>query len=302
MNRNGYTTHLKDVFSNVFEVASAKEWDGVKESTSLSRAVADQGIKLRLRKESRHPKYVYCTRPLYMLHANSTSKRGVAPPNLGPPSTASTPLRPAGPAGSYPQDSIGSSEPPSKRQKSFGAESVSGPSSVASTPYGYGASPATGQYQPYPPTSSGGVPPGYYSQQYGSGYPSSYPYYAPQHQQHQQPQQSYGMGSGGSSYRSTTQAESTSAYPPPSNYSGAPYPYQTSYSQQQAPSYSYPATSSGQYPGRGSMADPANPPQLAPISGPDNRTPPQQQQPSQPGQQEQSRPSYEWPGQQQPRR
>lgn len=52
----GAATFLKDCYSNIFEVASAKEWDGVKESTALSRAIADQGIKLRLRKESRHPK------------------------------------------------------------------------------------------------------------------------------------------------------------------------------------------------------------------------------------------------------
>ena len=47
-------TALASVTSERFEVSNAKDWDGVKESTVLSRTFADQGVKLRLRKESRN--------------------------------------------------------------------------------------------------------------------------------------------------------------------------------------------------------------------------------------------------------
>ena len=52
--KDGSTRALAEVTSPIFEVSNAKEWDGVKESTVLSRTFADQGVKLRLKKESRN--------------------------------------------------------------------------------------------------------------------------------------------------------------------------------------------------------------------------------------------------------
>ena len=44
---------LTDVISAPFQVYSAKTWPGMGESTAMTRALADQGIRLRLRKEPR---------------------------------------------------------------------------------------------------------------------------------------------------------------------------------------------------------------------------------------------------------
>lgn len=52
--KDGNARALADVTSGIFDVSNAKEWDGVKESTVLSRTFADQGVKLRLKKESRN--------------------------------------------------------------------------------------------------------------------------------------------------------------------------------------------------------------------------------------------------------
>ena len=45
------------VLSNVFQVYSAKTFPGMSESTALSRLFADQGLKIRVRKETRASKY-----------------------------------------------------------------------------------------------------------------------------------------------------------------------------------------------------------------------------------------------------
>lgn len=196
--------------------------------------------------------------------------RGMPQPSAGP-STTTTPLRPAGSYG--PPDAVaGSGEPLAKRHRSFGADSGSGPSSIASTPYAqYNASP-NGPYAQYPATSSGHMQANYYSQQYPSAYGGGYQY--PYAQQQQQQQQQYAMSSS-TQYRPTAQTDGNSpTYPPPSAYPGGQYPYY--------PGSSY-ATSANPYPqsgqappqqqqgqqqfsGRGAMADPSNPPQLAPIN------------------------------------
>ncbi|CAG8450693.1 11128_t:CDS:2 [Ambispora leptoticha] len=45
--------HCKSIFSDVFTVYSAKRFPGMEESTFLSRSFADQGLKIRIRKEIR---------------------------------------------------------------------------------------------------------------------------------------------------------------------------------------------------------------------------------------------------------
>ncbi|CAJ0827426.1 15419_t:CDS:10, partial [Entrophospora sp. SA101] len=45
--------HCKSIFSDVFIVYSAKRFPGMEESTFLSRSFADQGLKIRIRKEIR---------------------------------------------------------------------------------------------------------------------------------------------------------------------------------------------------------------------------------------------------------
>lgn len=45
--------HLASITSNKFAVLAPKDFKGMDESTALSRSVADQGVRLRLRKEAR---------------------------------------------------------------------------------------------------------------------------------------------------------------------------------------------------------------------------------------------------------
>ncbi|KAF8310734.1 hypothetical protein DL93DRAFT_2028334, partial [Clavulina sp. PMI_390] len=45
--------HCKSIFSNPFYVYTAKKFPGMEESTPLSCSLADQGIKIRIRKEVR---------------------------------------------------------------------------------------------------------------------------------------------------------------------------------------------------------------------------------------------------------
>lgn len=49
----GYNLLHKTITSNVMDVQSSRDWEGTKESTMLSRSFSEQGVKLRLRKESR---------------------------------------------------------------------------------------------------------------------------------------------------------------------------------------------------------------------------------------------------------
>ena len=46
---------LASVFSNVFQVFSAKKFPGVIESTALSKCFATQGIKIPIRKDGPRP-------------------------------------------------------------------------------------------------------------------------------------------------------------------------------------------------------------------------------------------------------
>ncbi|KAF2754822.1 hypothetical protein EJ05DRAFT_479234 [Pseudovirgaria hyperparasitica] len=49
----GTTIFVKNVVSNTFKVVASKDYSGLEESTAMSRTFADQGVKLRLRKETR---------------------------------------------------------------------------------------------------------------------------------------------------------------------------------------------------------------------------------------------------------
>lgn len=45
---------LKSILSDPFQVLLPKSFPGMHESTHLSRSFADQGVKLRIRKEARN--------------------------------------------------------------------------------------------------------------------------------------------------------------------------------------------------------------------------------------------------------
>lgn len=49
----GHAVMVQATTSHIFDVQVPRDWEGVKESTILSRTFSDQGVKLRLRKESR---------------------------------------------------------------------------------------------------------------------------------------------------------------------------------------------------------------------------------------------------------
>ncbi|BDD58329.1 hypothetical protein MPDQ_000415 [Monascus purpureus] len=51
--RKDYVTYLKSILSDRFTVSPPKSFPGMAESTFLSRSFADQGVKLRIRKEPR---------------------------------------------------------------------------------------------------------------------------------------------------------------------------------------------------------------------------------------------------------
>ncbi|KAI9591322.1 velvet factor [Syncephalis fuscata] len=50
---SGKVYHCRSIYSNPFIVYSAKRFPGMEESTFLSRSFADQGLKIRIRKEVR---------------------------------------------------------------------------------------------------------------------------------------------------------------------------------------------------------------------------------------------------------
>lgn len=184
---------------------------------------------------------------------------------------------------------------PQNHQKSFSTESESGTSSVASTAYPqYSTSPAGAHYGTTYPPHSNSMQGGYYGQGYGQTYAGyNYPNYPQPPQQPQQPQQQqYGVPQAGT-YRPPTQTQpesSTSSYGVPTTYSGGPYSY-SSYSTTTQPPASYPyPPGSTQYAGRGSMADPSQPPRLAPISDPRSGQAQAGQQP------QQVDGKYEYPG------
>jgi hypothetical protein len=51
--RKDMVTYLKSIISDRFTVSPPKTFPGMQESTFLSRSFADQGVKLRIRKEPR---------------------------------------------------------------------------------------------------------------------------------------------------------------------------------------------------------------------------------------------------------
>jgi hypothetical protein len=50
----GEVVFLKSITSEPFNVVQVKQWQGLVESTHLSRTFSDQGVRLRLRKENRN--------------------------------------------------------------------------------------------------------------------------------------------------------------------------------------------------------------------------------------------------------
>ncbi|KAI9726476.1 MAG: hypothetical protein M1828_001298 [Chrysothrix sp. TS-e1954] len=248
---------LTTVTSQPFEVANAKDWDGVRESTPTSRNFADQGVRLRLRKESR----------------NSASRRSYAPPS-GPSSIPPTPIRPsASHSGSF--ESSASHDEAIRRQRALVPSSAAptypmggaaigsymqpmyGASSGQSAAYqgyqsytsGYGYGPGQNQGYSYPPQRGGpsdasGFAPQYASQssQSGSGQYS---------QQYQPGYSGYPNYSQGSSY-----GQQAPSYPPQSSQ----------YSQYRQPPYaSNSSIPNVGTPGR-SMANPSATPRLPPIN------------------------------------
>lgn len=54
---------IMNALADNLTVVAPKDWDGVRESTALSRSFADQGVRIRLRKESRHSTLVFFQAP-----------------------------------------------------------------------------------------------------------------------------------------------------------------------------------------------------------------------------------------------
>ncbi|CAL1698520.1 unnamed protein product [Somion occarium] len=77
--------HCKSVFSAPFYVYTAKKFPGMEESTPLSCSLADQGIKIRIRKDIRVRK-----RPMQVLEPASLSLSS-APASSGPPTLLPAP-------------------------------------------------------------------------------------------------------------------------------------------------------------------------------------------------------------------
>ncbi|KAF2153871.1 hypothetical protein K461DRAFT_266973 [Myriangium duriaei CBS 260.36] len=136
---SGEVVWHKSILSDVFTVHPQKEYPGLEESTHLSRTFADQGVRLRLRKESRTMGGGSNRKRSFPYGSQSSSQVGSssqAPSVRGVMSY--TPGQVAGPA--YPQ----LSRSPSKRQRSeesqYGGYSVP-PRSVGDPNTGYGGLP-----------------------------------------------------------------------------------------------------------------------------------------------------------------
>ncbi|GAB7353765.1 hypothetical protein MBLNU459_g4155t1 [Dothideomycetes sp. NU459] len=109
---NGEVAFLKSVTSEPFDVVQQKAWHGLEESTYLSRAFSDQGVRLRLRKENRTMAGAQSAKRAY-----STFQE---PPQAGPsnyaPESQSATIYSAGQVGGSQYGAYGDIAP--KRQRS----------------------------------------------------------------------------------------------------------------------------------------------------------------------------------------
>lgn len=195
----------KTIISEPMDVQSARDWEGTKESTMLSRSFSEQGVKLRLRKESRAAGFVFCgtcVQPNLQLTC-MCSRRSIIPQasHMTPLHNAAhgpSSLRPTLPPmqhlqGGYEDDGT-SNERDTKRMKTYSNAPLT-PGSTASTST------------------------------------SSVASYQPQHYGHMQSQAYYAA-----SPQSYNMAYSTQGYPP--TYTGPqPYPYAQNYSRAAMPGY-----------------------------------------------------------------
>lgn len=287
-------------WTNAEIVASPKDWDGVKESTILSRSFADQGVRLRLRKESRNAAAYVIENPASIETHRVTidRKRPYMPQPSGSSANPQTPIRPlpsqTGSFGSHSsQEAGGQGEPSFKRQRSYPSSTMSMgfPAQGSTSSSGFQQSgqnqgpqsnftpmsAQTGAAQAYPSMASGG-----YGQQFQFG-ASQYGNFA---------QNPYSYPVSGSNYRQQ-QAHDPSTFMSPFTSPNTQLPPQTSQQAQQPQQQPYPSqmsTSGYSYSnpsyaayGSGSAAYPA-PSSFAPQSS---------------QQQTQSAYSYHQPGQQQ---
>ncbi|KAJ4334007.1 hypothetical protein N0V87_007165 [Didymella glomerata] len=129
---DGRAQYLSSCFSEKFSVLPPKDFKGMEESTSLSRCIADQGVRLRLRKEAR---------------AVAGSKRSY--PYDSPVSIAqahaSLPTE-------YPSSYEGGEHSPIKRENTYSSNSQTDTSSHSTLEQPYGAQPPYKRsYPSYPP-------------------------------------------------------------------------------------------------------------------------------------------------------
>ncbi|KAJ5815540.1 Velvet factor [Penicillium riverlandense] len=111
--RKQEVTYLKTIISDRFTVSPPKSFPGMKESTFLSRSFADQGVKLRIRKEPR------------TMMKRSHPQPNEYPPQALPsrsPDRTSVQMPPTGFPGGYPQTTprdyyYGAPAPPPKRHR-----------------------------------------------------------------------------------------------------------------------------------------------------------------------------------------
>jgi len=133
---------IKDVVSEPFQVVAAKDFHGMEESSYLSRAFSDQGVRLRLRKEPRS---------IASAHRRGLSK--YSPPQPQKPQEPQNPY-----AQTQPNERYADSARPLKRQRSDSdfADNASAypPSQMPRTSYagfaGSTLSQSFGQYKPDP--------------------------------------------------------------------------------------------------------------------------------------------------------
>ncbi|KAI2103206.1 hypothetical protein LOZ33_001155 [Ophidiomyces ophidiicola] len=84
--RRDEVVHIRSILSNPFQVVPPKAFPGMTESTFLSRSFADQGVKLRIRKEPRTLLLVEAQAARHEAHlANSRRKRQLPRPEDYPP-------------------------------------------------------------------------------------------------------------------------------------------------------------------------------------------------------------------------
>jgi hypothetical protein len=228
-----------EIKSELFTVYSAKTFPGLAESTSLSRTVAEQGCRVRIRRdvrmrrregksngemEAQEEEYPRIGRPIEQDHYQARSRSNTGSPDgnaeyqNGQRRVSLSPIRPTPMA-------------PSGGHLNFGNEDNSAPPAQWATPNNYG--PAQGQQFP---------PPQPYYQQNGP----------PQHSGYAQQPPSVHPGYGGKMYPSSAVEErrerdvyensdrraSAASYQPPNPYHLGPAPpVDQSYNRQSFPSY-----------------------------------------------------------------